>query len=53
MRDVHNKRYGNLKSASTLEIAFLFLEIERAEIVLKFFSEICCSLPVDDLSFFI
>lgn len=50
MRDGHNKRYGNLKSVSSLEIALLFLEIERAEIVLEFFSEICCSLPVDDLS---
>jgi hypothetical protein len=33
-----------------LEIALLFLEIEKAEIVLEFFSGICCSLPVDDLS---
>lgn len=47
---VTTKRYCNLKSVSGLEIALLFLEIEKAEIVLKFFSEICCSLPVDDLS---
>lgn len=50
MRDGHNKKDCNLKSVSGLEIALLFLEIEKAEIVLNVFSEICCSLPGDDLS---
>lgn len=47
---VTTKKYCNLKSVSGLEIALLFLEIEKAEIVLDFFSEICSRLPVDDLS---
>ena len=47
---VTTKRCCNLKSVSGLEIALLFLEIEKTEIVFEFFSEICCSLPVDDLS---
>lgn len=50
MRDGHNKKYCNLKSVSGLEIPLLFLEIEKAGIVLNVFSEIHCSLPVDDLS---
>lgn len=35
MRDGHNKKYCNLKSVTGLEIALLFLEIEKAEIVLN------------------